>query len=97
MSRPRRLKYGPLLRGFVSHLKVAAWLLEQSELILPSVLGLLVPDVLTDHFFVPTHGRDEEAAGPEVLPNEVAFPLAERSSDMDRALARNRPPSCILT
>ena len=62
-------------------------LLDQGQLIESLVLLLLVADVRADDRLVSPYGRDEVPACPEVLPDEVAFPLAERPRDMHRALA----------
>ena len=59
---------------------------EQSQLVRPLVFLLLVLDVLADHLFVPTYGRDEVATRPEVLPHKVAAPFAVVARDVNRAL-----------
>src|SRR5882672_300855 len=67
------------------HLKVASST-PQIELIQALVFVLLVPDVFTNHRFVASDGGDEIPSGPEVLPNEIALPLAVYPCQMNRAL-----------
>ncbi len=52
---------------------------------------LLVTNVLADHRFVPTYGRHEATASPEMLPYEVPFPLSVDLRHMDRALPFDVP------
>ena len=51
----------------------------QAQLLLPSILLLVFADVLSDGCFVSTYGRHEVAASPEVLSDEVALVIEERS------------------
>jgi hypothetical protein len=60
-------------------------------LIEPCILLLLSADVLSDHRFVSTYGRNEVPSGPEVLPYKIALPLAVDSGQMDCALALDVP------
>jgi hypothetical protein len=64
----------------------------QSQLLLPSVLLLLFPNVVADRRFVSTDRRDEVATGPEVLPHEVALVVEERSGH--RPCARRYVAGC---
>jgi hypothetical protein len=47
--------------------------------------------ITADHRLVPTYGRHEVTARPEVLPYEVALPLSVDSRDMNRALPLDVP------
>src|SRR6516225_1533566 len=55
------------------------------ELVEPSILGLLLADVLPDHRFVSNDGRDEVSPGPEMLPYEVALSFAVDTGQVDCA------------
>src|SRR5262249_17184817 len=55
------------------------------------VLLLLIADVLADEGFIPPHRRHEVPAGPEVLADEIALPLAECPGDVDGALSLDVP------
>ena len=52
---------------------------------------LLVADVLPNQRFITTHGRNEIAPGPEMLPDEVTLALSVHPHQMDRALALDLP------
>jgi hypothetical protein len=60
-------------------------------LIQACVFCFLVPDVRTDHLFIPAHGRDEVPARPELLSDKVSFALAVHPGQVDRTLALDKP------
>jgi len=64
----------------------AAGLHAELHLIVALVLGFLVADIGSYHVLVQPNGRDEVAAGPEVLAGEIALPTTGFSRDLDSTL-----------
>ena len=65
--------------------------LQQTQLINPSIVRLLMPDVFPNLRFVAARCRHEVAARPKLLLNEVPFALCIRPHDMNRALPLDAP------
>ena len=57
------------------------------HLLQPLIFLLLIADVRADGFFVAPDRVDEESAGSEMLPYEIAFALSINPGHVDRALA----------
>jgi len=65
--------------------------LHQIELIDSSILMFLMPNVLPDDFFIPTHRRDEVAACPEVLSHKASLSLSLPTRNVNRAFPLDEP------
>jgi len=85
VSRSKRLEgVADAAPHFMGHLSVAGYRHRPSWS--NRVLFLLVLDVLADHRFVTTYGRDEIPPGPEVLPHEIALAFPVHARQMRIAL-----------
>jgi hypothetical protein len=63
----------------------------QVHLVQALVFLLLIPDVIPNHFLIPTHRGHEVSPRPEMLPYEVLLPLPVHPRQMDSALALDKP------